>query len=273
MAAVLELKARLDALLSTAQRETTDIDLFAPIPKREECPICMITLPIIKHGALFHTCCGKTICDGCAHKSLMTEIENNGALAWDRHVCAFCRQKTEKSANKCIKLLRKQMKKNNPEAFIHIADRHKKGDGVIQSNTKALEMYVCAAELGHADAFVCIGHVYNDGMVVEQDRSKTREYYELAAKRGSLDAHQELSFSHDINGNTTECIKHLKVTASAGHQKAMDMLMNLYKQKLLSKEDLAQTLRDFQSSNNEMKSKDRDEARAFFAAAERARAR
>ena len=44
----------------------------------------------------------------------------------------------------------------------------------------------------------------------------------------------------------------------------MDSLMKFYKAKLLSKEDLAQTLRDFQSSNNEMKSKDRDDARVLF---------
>ena len=44
--ASLELEARLDNLLSTAQEETKDIDLFAPIPAREECPICLQILPI-----------------------------------------------------------------------------------------------------------------------------------------------------------------------------------------------------------------------------------
>ena len=37
--------------------------------------------------------------------------------------------------------------------------------------------------------------------------------------------------------------------------------MKAYKDKLLLKEDLAQTLRAFQISSNEMKSKDRDVAR------------
>jgi len=35
----LELEARVDNLLATAQAETADIDLFAPILKRDECPI------------------------------------------------------------------------------------------------------------------------------------------------------------------------------------------------------------------------------------------
>ena len=41
----LELEARLDNLFATAQTETADIDLLAPIPEREECPICLISTP------------------------------------------------------------------------------------------------------------------------------------------------------------------------------------------------------------------------------------
>ena len=36
-----ELEARLDNLLVTSQEETKDVDLFAPITDREECPICL----------------------------------------------------------------------------------------------------------------------------------------------------------------------------------------------------------------------------------------
>ena len=40
----------------------------------------------------------------------------------------------------------------------------------------------------------------------------------------------------------------------------MDNLMKVYKMKELPKEELAQTLRSYHASSNEMKSKDRDEA-------------
>ena len=43
----LELEARLDNLLATAQEETADIDMFAPIPEKEECPICLLPLPLL----------------------------------------------------------------------------------------------------------------------------------------------------------------------------------------------------------------------------------
>ena len=53
----------------------------------------------------------------------------------------------------------------------------------------------------------------------------------------------------------------MKVVASAGDQEAMDMLMKAYRDKLLSKEDFAQTLRECQASTNEMKSTDRENSR------------
>lgn len=60
----LELEARLDNLLSTAQTETADIDLFEPINEKEECPICMIPLLPADTDATFMYCCGKNVCNG-----------------------------------------------------------------------------------------------------------------------------------------------------------------------------------------------------------------
>jgi hypothetical protein len=68
--ATLDLEARLDNLLATAQEETKDIDLFAPIQEREECPICMIPLPMRDDETVFKLCCGKVICSGCVYKNV-----------------------------------------------------------------------------------------------------------------------------------------------------------------------------------------------------------
>lgn len=62
--------------------------------------------------------------------------------------------------------------------------------------------------------------------------------------------------------STQKSIEHRKVAASAGCQRSMDTLMNLYRDKLLSKEELTQILRSYQASNDLMKSKERDDARA-----------
>lgn len=140
-------------------------------------------------------------------------------------------------------------------------------EGLIQSYTRSLEMSIKAAELDHVEAFVMIGWYYEEGIVVEEDTSKAVEYYEVAAKKGSVLGHLELSRFYEEMGpmGDMQHVDHLKVVAKAGDQESMDNLMKAYKDNLLSKEELTQTLREFQISNNKMKSKDRDDVRAFMA--------
>ena len=65
------------------------------------------------------------------------------------------------------------------------------------------------------------------------------------------------------NGDNQTSIRHIKVAACAGDQESMNCLVANYRNKLLSKDDLTQTLRAFQASRDEMKSKDRDDAQAM----------
>jgi len=261
-----ELEARLDNVLATVQTETADINLFAPITERDECPICLIPLPLKEDEIQFMVCCGKRICIGCRYKQTISEIKRDREKGVQKHdiKCAFCCQS---SPTNRIKALKKLMKKNNIQSFIQMSTHYKRGGGVIQSDTRALEMYIRAAELGDsARAYGMIGHYYIEGTVVEQNKSKAIEFYEVAAKKQSVFAHVMLAGFHGENEKMDESIKHLRVLASAGSQEAVDGLMMAYKEKLLSKEQLTQTLQAFQASNDEMKSKDRDDARAFNAA-------
>ena len=100
------------------------------------------------------------------------------------HKCAFCRRLQGNE----IKQLRKLMKKNNPQAFIQMGSKYESGEGVFQSNTKSLEMYIRAAELGHVEAYYKIGILYRDGIAVEQDKSKSLAFWEISAKKGSISA-------------------------------------------------------------------------------------
>ena len=109
---------------------------------------------------------------------------------------------------------------------------------------------------------------YEEGIAVEQDTSKALEFYTVAAKKGSLDAHAYLARFHGENENN-QCIQHLKVLANAGDKKSMDALMGAYKEKLVSKDELTPTLRAFQASTNEMKSKGRENARLIDEACKR----
>ena len=261
----LELEARLDNLLSTSQKETEDIDLFAPIviSEREECHICMIPLPLDESETNFMSCCGKSICNGCTYKEVLNDLKSgiSSHALLDKLKCAFCRQAAGTMNENTIKATKKLMKTNNPQAYMQMASYYKRGEGVFQSDTKALEMRIRAAELGNAWAYSFIGDHYVRGNAVEQDTSKALAFLEVAAKKGSIYAHRQLAALLAKNGDYKMSIEHCKVAASAGDQEAMDFAMKYYKNKLLSKEDLAQTLRAFQASSDEMNSTDRDIAR------------
>lgn len=159
-------------------------------------------------------CCGKSICCGCICKNLVTE-QKKGKLK--DYKCAFCCQPNPKT----IKALKKLMKKSNPQAFFQMATQYEEGDGVIQSYTKSLEMYICAAELGHARAYAIIGNYYRQGFVVEQNISKALEFYEVSAKKGSSLAHEQLASFHLKNGDMNTGIKHLKIVACAGEDEVL----------------------------------------------------
>ena len=144
-----------------------------------------------------------------------------------------------------------------------MAHEYKTGELTLQSDTKALEMYICAAELGNAQAYALIAHYYEAGNLVESNLSKAFEFLEIASKKGSFIAHQHLAI-YEEKKNIQKSINHYKVAASVGYKDAMDCLMRFYKDKVLSKEDLTQTLRAYQASNDITKSNDREEAGAFF---------
>ena len=76
-----------------------------------------------------------------------------------------------------------------------------------------------------------------------------------------LEAHKYLSSFHGNYLNIDESVRHCIVAARAGDKESMDDLMDAYKDELLSKGDLTQALRAFQTSSDEMNSDDRDIAR------------
>ena len=188
----LELEARLDNLLATAQEETADIDLFAPIKAREECPICMTPLPFVESEITFEICCGKNICQGCSYKQTIIEIKEG--VPKNKHKCAFCCQPDPKNN---VKALKKLMKKNNPNAFFQMALQYKTGEITLQSDTKALEMYICAAELGNAQAYALIAHYYEAGNLVAKNMSRAFAFLHKAAMKGSFTATNILLFMRE----------------------------------------------------------------------------
>jgi len=78
--------------------EIYDEQLFKEV-EHDECPICMLLLPIDLDQSYFKSCCGKTICNGCIVAMRMSE---------GKDLCAFCRTPPASSKSHEEKILSAQ---------------------------------------------------------------------------------------------------------------------------------------------------------------------
>ena len=67
--------------------EMRDGELFKLPPPNEDCPICLLPLPLLGSGIVYKTCCGKIICSGCHHAPVKDNLGNE--IIGEK--CPFCR--------------------------------------------------------------------------------------------------------------------------------------------------------------------------------------
>jgi len=221
--------------------ELYDEKLFREI-EREECPICMLTLPIDGYQtSMFKTCCGKRICMGCVRAMKMSE---------GKDLCAFCRTPTTYSNEENISRTKNLMDNGNANAFNQIASYYERGDyGLPQDTEKANELYLKAGELGCAAGYYNLGNAYYCGRGVELDMKKAKKYWELAAMNGNVFARYNLGGMEWQAGNRQRSVKHKIIAAKTGHEEALHAVTDVYENEvgLVTKEEYADTLRAYQS--------------------------
>ena len=244
--------------------ELYDEKLFKEPPSSEDCPICFLPLLFDMHESTFCSCCGKIICTGCDYT--MTE---SGA----KIICAYCRTPPAKSDEEEVRRLKKLMEKGNADAFNQLAGYYYCGiNGMPQNRAKANELYLKAGELGCAGAYCNLGNVYREGMGVEIDMKKAKHYWELAAMKGDLYARNNLGAFEGNTGNHHRAMKHFLLAARAGCELSLDSVKGGYMvgcvttgyvDGCVTKEEYTNTLREYQKSQDEMKSEARDKARVL----------
>ena len=250
--------------------ELYDEKLFKEPPPPEECPICMLPLPTLyancttgMTGMSFHSCCGKSICDGCIHAMSETGGKNG-------ELCAYCRTLYVTNEEE-VERVKKLMEKGNAKAFHQLAGYYAGGiNGLPQDLAKANELCLRAGELGYADGYYNLGISYANGMGVDIDKKKAEHYYELAAINGNVHARHNLGCIEGQTGNYERAMKHFQTAARAGYQPSLDLVKEGYMRGHITKEEYANTLREYQTSQDEMKSKARDKAAVYFNAMDNA---
>ena len=230
----------------------------------EECPICMLPLPLYGNhtGTTFFSSCGKDICNGCIYA-----MDESGA----KRLCPFCRTPYANSDEEEVSRVKKLMEKGNANAFHQLAGYYAQGiNGLQQDMARANELFLKAGELGCAQAYFNLGIIYSNGRGVAIDKKKARHYYELAAMNGDIEARHNLgAFEYDA-GDYQRAFKHYMIAARAGYTTALDMVKHGYTGGHVTKEEYANTLREYQKSQDEMKSEARDKAAVYFNAMDNA---
>ena len=180
-------------------------------------------------------------------------------------LCAFCRVPNPSSDEEIIKRIQKFTECDNAHAINHLAGFYARGDmGMPQDYEKANELNLRAGQLGCAVAYSRLGTVYNNGMGVEVDKKKAKHYLELAAMNGDVRARHNLGCEEFNAGNFHRAYKHFILSAKAGFKDSLDMLKDGFMGGIITKDEYTNTLRAYQQRHDEMKSKDRDKAEAFY---------
>ena len=192
--------------LGGSGKRDTDDELFKQTLPKEECPICMLPLPLDADKYFFSSCCGKVLCAGCIYAMAMEEIKKD--KEFDEHLCAFCRSPHHSSNEEGIERLAKLMDNGNADAFDVQAGHYANGtSGIPQDWAKANELWLKAGELGCAGAYSKLGYSYYNGR--EVDEKKAKHYWELAAMMGDVCARHNLGLLEVKAGNHQRTFKHV----------------------------------------------------------------
>ena len=235
--------------------ELHDEALFKEPPPGDECPICMLPLPISVTEQKYQECCGKMICMGCIHAAFTAD---------DRCLCPFCRIPHYNSNEEIIERLQKRAEANDAVAFKQLGCRYDKGDrGFPQDRVKAMEHWLRAGTLGCSISYYNVGNAYYTGEGVERDMAKAIYYYELAAMGGDVHARNNLGSFEGHAGNMDRAVKHFMIAAGAGFDGSLTNIRRCFMDGHATKDDFEKALRAHKKAKDEMKSDQREIASAI----------
>ena len=240
--------------------------LFAQPPHREDCPICMIPLPLQQtQQTKYFSCCGKVICVGCIVHSDEVGLKD---------ICPFCRAPDVKEGEE--NRIENRIQSNDPEAMVWSAVLLSR-TGNIQDGKKSMRLMKRAADLGLCTAHYNLGCTYSPYCgedspyrdFVEHDSDKALFHLEKAAIAGhggaryclgvSTSTHTGVKFSPSFLS-----MKHFMIGAKSGYVQCLERVKDGFAGGMVTKADFEETLRMHKESLDEIKSDQRDKAAALY---------
>ena len=242
-----------------------DPELWKPHPPREECPVCLVPLPLENSLASYWSCCGMVVCKACKEENRRALVITNRKRAEKKlqpieRSCAFCRSPLHKTDSECINQYHERINKDDLMAMFVISKYYRSGElGVVKDNAESFKWIQRAADLGFPEAIFALGYCFLNGVIgVIQDEEKGILFMEEAAKKGDVTARYRLGCLETKLHHHDLAIRHFKLAAAAGDEAAMKELWKYFSSHKLTKPELEETLRAHKLACDEMNSEHRE---------------
>ena len=223
-------------------------------PEGDFCTICTLPIPLpMEHHSVSASCCMKRICKGCdlaAQKRGMFD-------------CAFCRTPIAGNDVDALAMVQARVAKKDPAAIYMLGQKYFYGVNGLQKDMQSgVELWTEAAELGSIEAIFDLGVAYARRNGV-QDKAKAAEYYTKAAMKGHVQSRHNLGYIEGQKGNCDRAVRHWLISAKMGHKDSLEKIKKMFMAGLATKEQYTEALKGYQDAVEEMKSHDREKAKAF----------
>lgn len=250
--------------------DAEDPEVWKPRPQTEDCPVCMVPLPLDPDEKSYWTCCGKTICRACEFEQGRARTVINARRAKKDQpplgsTCAFCRASQLTGDDEEVHSYKEKARKGDAVSAYKLATLYTHGNrGVQIDEPKALELYQFAADLGNRDAMMRLAIIYQSGYLGEdKNKIKAKEYANKAIKRGKFTAHAFLAVSALEDRQIEVATRHWCLAAEAGEVGSMEQLWDQFYRGEVSKDLLERTLRRHKETLDEMDSEERERWRGW----------
>lgn len=253
--------------LASRRRAEQNPDLWKAHPPTEECPICLIPLPLEQKDLSYYACCGKLLCRSCVREHIRAQYILKKSTR-KRSTCPFCRQKIPYKDSRNIMLYEERARRGDATAMVSLSIFYWEGSlGLNRDEAKALHLLECAAEKGSARALLTLGDMYYSGGVeTPKNTRKGEKYYEMAATKGSVGAHVFLGRLADKRGHRNLVVRHLRLAAEAGSVEAVEFLKVYLDKNVLAEDVFDDIVKTHKKAYGKMMSVERDRITACEAA-------
>jgi TPR repeat protein len=126
---------------------------------------------------------------------MFQKIAEETGFGFAEKMIGWCFKKgrgVEQNWTKAVEWYTKATEKGDSNAMNNLGYCFKKGEGVEQNSTKAVEWCTKAAEKGDSTAMFNLGHIFEYGRGVEQNLAKAVEWYTMAVDQGITRANSNL---------------------------------------------------------------------------------